>query len=227
VIDHCLVGEPTCREKLGDTIKIGRRASLTAWIEVTGAQGHVAYPDRAKNPLPALLEILRRLDARHLDDGTNVFQPSNLEIIDIEVGNHAVNVIPAKAVGRINIRFNDQQSSDDLRKWITETASAVGKELGRETALRFAGQGDAFFFEPGEFAGLVAEAVEEVTGLKPEFSTSGGTSDARFIKDVCPVAEFGLVGQTMHKVDERVPLADLEALTRVCPGVLKRYFSRP
>jgi len=225
VIDHCLVGEPTNREVLGDMIKIGRRASLTAWIEVTGVQGHVAYPDRAKNPVPTLLEILRRLDARHLDDGTNVFQPSNLEVTDIEVGNHAVNVIPAKATGRINIRFNDRQTSEGLRKWIAETAQSVGKELGREVAVRFAGQGDAFFFEPGDFAGLIAEAVKEVTGVTPEFSTSGGTSDARFIKDVCPVAEFGLVGQTMHKVDERVPLTDLEALTKIFHGVLTRYFA--
>jgi len=225
VIDHCLVGEPTNREVLGDMIKIGRRASLSAWIEVTGVQGHVAYPDRANNPVPALLEILRRLDARHLDDGTNVFQPSNLEVTDIEVGNHAVNVIPARALGRVNIRFNDRQTSDGLRKWIAETAQDVGNELGREVAVRFAGQGDAFFFEPGDFAGLIAGAVTEVTGVTPEFSTSGGTSDARFIKDVCPVAEFGLVGQTMHKVDERVPLTDLEALTKIFQGVLTRYFA--
>jgi len=225
VIDHCLVGEPTNREVLGDMIKIGRRASLSAWIEVTGVQGHVAYPDRAKNPVPALLEILRRLDARHLDDGTNVFQPSNLEVTDIEVGNHAVNVIPAKATGRINIRFNDRQTSEDLRKWIAETAQEVAREQGREVAVRFAGQGDAFFFEPGDFAGLIAEAVKDVTGVTPEFSTSGGTSDARFIKDVCPVAEFGLVGQTMHKVDERVSLTDLEALTKIFHGVLMRYFA--
>jgi len=226
VIDHCLVGEPTSRETLGDTIKIGRRASLSAWIEVTGVQGHVAYPDRAKNPVPALLEVLHRLKARHLDDGTDVFQPSNLEVTDIEVGNHAVNVIPAKATGRINIRFNDLQSSDELRKWVTDTSSEVGREMDREVIVRFAGQGDAFFFEPGKFAGLIADAVKEVTGQVPEFSTSGGTSDARFIKDVCPVAEFGLIGQTMHKIDERVPLADLNALRQIFLGVLNRYFAK-
>ena len=223
-IDHCLVGEPTNREALGDTIKIGRRASLTAWIEVTGVQGHVAYPDRARNPVPALLEVLRRLDAKELDQGTDVFQPSNLEITDVHVGNEARNVIPAKATGRINIRFNDQQRASDLRQWIEATAADVARETGREIEVRFAGQGDAFYFAPGDFAGLVAEAVNEVTGRTPEFSTGGGTSDARFIKDVCPVAEFGLVGQTMHQVDERVPLSDLENLRRIYLGVLARYF---
>ncbi len=225
VIDHCLVGEPTNRDKLGDMMKIGRRASLTAWIEVAGTQGHVAYPDRAKNPVPALLEVLRRLEARHLDDGTDVFQPSNLEITDVHVGNEARNVIPARATGRINIRFNDQQRAEDLRKWISDTAHAVAKETNRYVEVRFAGQGDAFFFAPGDFAGLLASSIEEVTEITPEFSTSGGTSDARFIKDVCPVAEFGLVGQTMHQVDERVSLGDLETLTQIYCRVLTRYFS--
>lgn len=226
VIDHCLVGEPTNREILGDMIKIGRRASLSAWIEVGGIQGHVAYPDRAKNPVPALLEILRRLEGRQLDEGTDVFQPSNLEITDLEVGNTAVNVIPAKAVGRINIRFNDRQTAEGLRAWITETADAVAAEFGRNVSVRFAGQGDAFYFEPSAFAGAIADAAEEVTGRRPAFSTSGGTSDARFIKDVCPVAEFGLVGRTMHKVDERVPLKDIDDLTRIYAGVLERYFAK-
>jgi len=224
-IDHCLVGEPTNRETLGDMIKIGRRASLSAWIEVGGVEGHVAYPERAKNPLPALTEILKRLNAREFSDATDTFQPSNLEITDIEVGNSAVNVIPAKATGRINIRFNDQQSSDDLRKWITETAEKTAEELDRTVSVRFAGQGDAFYFEPGEFAEMIAASAQDVTGRRPEFSTSGGTSDARFIKDVCPVAEFGLVGQTMHKIDERVALAELEALTQIYEKVLTRYFA--
>ncbi len=225
VLDHCLVGEPTSRETLGDTIKIGRRASLTAWFEVTGTEGHVAYPERASNPVPALLEILRRLEAHAFDDATDVFQPSNLEITDIEVGNPAVNVIPAKAVSRINIRFNDRQSADRLRAWLEETAKDVAGEWGRQVSVRFAGQGDAFYFEPGTFAGLVADSIEAVTGQRPEFSTSGGTSDARFIKDICPVAEFGLVGRTMHKIDERVPLTDLEALTQIYLAVLTRYFA--
>jgi len=225
-IDHCLVGEPTNREVLGDTIKIGRRASLSAWIEVTGVEGHVAYPERAKNPAPVLLEILNRLKARAFDDGTDVFQPSNLEITDLDIGNPAVNVIPAKATGRINIRFNDRQRAEDLRAWIDDTAQEVSKAHGVSVHVRFAGQGDAFFFEPGEFAGLIAESVEAVVGRRPEFSTSGGTSDARFIKDICPVAEFGLVGQTMHKVDERVALDDLEQLTQIYAAVLTKYFAQ-
>ncbi len=224
-IDHCLVGEPTNRSSLGDMMKIGRRASLSAWVTVEGVQGHVAYPDRAKNPVPALMEILSRLTARTLDEGTNRFEPSNLEVTDIDVGNKAVNVIPARAVGRINIRFNDQQSSTDLRDWIEQVAKDVAAEMDRKAHVRFAGQGDAFYFEPGDFAGLVADAVEEETAQRPEYSTGGGTSDARFIKDVCPVAEFGLVGASMHKVDEQVSLKDLEALTRIYHSVLKRYFA--
>lgn len=225
VIDHCLVGEPTNREQLGDMMKIGRRASLSAWIEVEGVQGHVAYPDRAKNPVPCLIEILRRLAARELDQGTEHFQPSNLEITDVRTGNDAVNVIPARATGRINIRFNPEQRAGDLRAWIAEVAGEVGAVYGRDVAVRFAGAGDAFYFEPSEFTEMIAASVEETTGRRPEYSTSGGTSDARFIKDVCPVAEFGLVGQTMHKVDERVALADLEALTRIYQGVLQKYFA--
>jgi len=224
-IDHCLVGEPSNRAQLGDMIKIGRRASLSSWITVNGVQGHVAYPDRAKNPVPCLMEILNRLIARKLDDGTTHFEPSNLEVTNLEVGNSAVNVIPARAIGRINIRFNDAQSADDLRAWIEETAATVGAEMGLDTEARFAGAGDAFYFEPGDFASLIADAAEAETGLRPEYSTGGGTSDARFIKDVCPVAEFGLVGASMHKVDEQVSLADLKSLTNIYQSVLTRYFA--
>jgi len=226
-IDHCLVGEPSNRAVLGDMIKIGRRASLSAWVTVDGAQGHVAYPAHAKNPVPCLMEILNQLIARELDQGTEHFEPSNLEVTDLEVGNKAVNVIPARAVGRINIRFNDSQSADNLRSWIEKTAGDVGGQMDRQTSVRFAGAGDAFYFEPGEFAGLIADAIEKECGHRPEFSTGGGTSDARFIKDVCPVAEFGLVGATMHKVDEQVSVADIETLSRIYHDVLTRYFAAP
>ena len=225
VIDHCLVGEPTNVAELGDMMKIGRRASLTAWVEVEGVQGHVAYPDRAKNPVPCLIEILRRLASRELDQGTEHFQPSNLEITDVHTGNEARNVIPGKATGRINIRFNSEQRADDLRAWIAEISREVGGVYACDVKVSFAGAGDAFYFEPSAFTEMVAGSIEEVTGRRPEYSTGGGTSDARFIKDVCPVAEFGLVGQTMHKVDERVAIADLTALTEIYQRVLARYFS--
>jgi succinyl-diaminopimelate desuccinylase len=194
---------------------------------VTGVQGHVAYPDRAKNPVPALMEILRRLTDHRLDDGTDVFQPSNLEITNIDVGNTAVNVIPATATGRINIRFNDRQTAAGLREWIEDTAQAAAKEWDREVTVRFAGQGDAFHFEPGDFAARIADAAEAVVGRRPEYSTTGGTSDARFIKDVCPVAEFGLVGRTMHQVDERAAVKDIEDLSAIYLRILQSYFTAP
>lgn len=217
VLDHCLVGEPTNREVLGDMAKIGRRASLNARIEVTGVQGHVAYPDRARNPVPVLVDILSKLLARKLDQGTDHFQPSNLEVTDLEVGNPATNVIPAKASARLNIRFNDLHKAGDLRDWISQVA-------GTDATVTFMGHGDAFVTAPGPFTDIIAGSIEAVLGRAPELSTSGGTSDARFIKDHCPVAEFGLVGKTMHQVDERVAVADMEALTRIYGEVLTRYF---
>ena len=223
-IDHCLVGEPTNPMQLGDMIKIGRRGSLSAWITVRGVQGHVAYPHLAANPVPPLLEILRRLEARELDRGNDHFQPSNLEITSVDVGNPATNVIPAEASAILNIRFNDTHDSDGLSDWIRRECTAVCDEMGVTPALRFHVTGEAFLTPPGTLSTQLADAVEAVLGRRPELSTSGGTSDARFIKDHCPVVEFGLVGQSMHKVDEHASVQDVVALTEIYDLLLSSYF---
>ncbi len=222
--DHCILGEPSNREAVGDTIKIGRRGSLNGVLTVTGRQGHVAYPQRAENPIRGLVNLVTALMDEPLDSGSAHFQPSHLEFTSVDVGNPTVNLIPAKAQARFNIRFNDRHSQDSLRALIEQRAAkaAAGK-------VRFAfewepSNADVFAVETGPFTDLVASAITEVTGRKPELSTSGGTSDARFIKDRCPVVEFGLVGQTMHQVDERVALADLTALTAIYRRVLEKYF---
>jgi succinyl-diaminopimelate desuccinylase len=207
--DLCLVGEPTSVARLGDTIKIGRRGSLNAWIEVAGREGHVAYPHLADNPVPKLVALLAELDALALDDGTDWFQPSNLEITDLTVGNPATNVIPPKASGRVSIRFNDRHTGEGLARRIVEIAERHGG------TARVVVSGEAFLTEPGAFSDLVAAAVEAETGIAPELSTSGGTSDARFLKALCPVIEFGLCNATMHKRDEAVAIADLDALARI------------
>jgi len=207
--DLCLVGEPTSVNRLGDMMKIGRRGSVNAWFEVEGREGHVAYPHLADNPIPRLVALLADLDAMELDDGNDWFQPSNLEITEIEVGNRATNVIPARATGRISIRFNDHHSGTELSRRVTEIAQKHG------ASARPVISGEPFLTPPGEFSALVAAAVEAETGLVPEASTSGGTSDARFLKDVCPVIEFGLLNATMHKRDEAVAIDDLEALARI------------
>jgi succinyl-diaminopimelate desuccinylase len=223
--DHCIVGEPSNPEALGDMIKIGRRGSLFAIVTVEGRQGHVAYPDRAANPIPVLLDILARLTERPLDAGNAHFQPSNLAITSVDVGNAATNVIPQTATGRFNIRFNDEHTLDGLKAWIEGIAAAAAKP-GITAAVTWArGNSQSFITKPGPFVAMVSEAIAEVTGRQPELSTSGGTSDARFIKDYCPVIEFGLVGQTMHAVDERVPVADLTALTAVYRRIIDRYFA--
>ncbi len=219
--DMCLVGEPTSARKLGDMMKIGRRGSLNAWITVNGAQGHVAYPDRADNPIRRLVPALQALQARHLDSGTDWFTASNLEITDLGVGNTATNVIPAQARARLNIRFNDTHRGEDLARWIRETVAAHAPSA--EVTIRISGE--AFLTEPGALSTLVAGAVEAETGLKPELSTSGGTSDARFIRRLCPVVEFGLPGQSMHKVDELAAVADIEALARIYDRLLQRAFA--
>ena len=219
VPDLCLVGEPTSRI-LGDTIKIGRRGSMNAWITVNGAQGHVAYPDRADNPVTRLIAILTAAKARVLDTGTAWFQPSNLEITDISVGNQATNVIPAQARARLNIRFNDCHKGADLEAWLR----ALVAEHAPASHVEIRISGEAFLTAPGALSNLVAGAITEITGLTPELSTSGGTSDARFIRRLCPVVEFGLPGQTMHKVDESVAVADLAALAEIYDGVLRRVF---
>lgn len=223
VPDLCLVGEPTSARTLGDTIKIGRRGSLNAWITVNGAQGHVAYPDRADNPVTRLVAILAELKARQLDTGSDWFQPSNLEVTDVTVGNPATNIIPAQASARLNIRFNDMQHGPDLEAWLREVVAAHAPSA--EVLVRISGE--AFLTEPGPLSALVAEAIAAVTGVTPHLSTSGGTSDARFIRRLCPVVEFGLVGTSMHRIDESVAVADIEALTEIYAGVLARVFQRP
>lgn len=225
-IDHCLVGEPTNEGRLGDTIKIGRRASLTADIRFTGVQGHSAYPQRAKNPIPALVALLDRWVKSALDEGTEHFQASTLEIVTIDVGNPASNVIPASAFARINIRFNDSHSHASLRERLKREAEEAARSAGLVCEVSFMGHGEPFVTAPGPFTEILSRAVQEVTGVSPRLSTSGGTSDARFIHHVAPVAEFGLVGASMHKIDEHVPLADLEALTAIYERILELYFER-
>ncbi len=207
--DLCLVGEPTSVNRLGDMMKIGRRGSVNIWIEVEGMQGHVAYPHLADNPLPKLVAILAELDALVLDEGTDWFQPSNLEITDLEVGNPAHNVIPAKAVARISIRFNDQHSGASL----SEKVDAIAQRHGG--IARPIISGEPFLTPPGEFSQIISDAVEAETGIAPEASTTGGTSDARFLRAVCPVIEFGLCNATMHKRDEAVAVEDLHTLSRI------------
>lgn len=207
--DLCLVGEPTSVNRLGDMVKIGRRGSVNIWITVDGAQGHVAYPHLADNPLPKLVAILSELDALMLDTGTSWFQPSNLEITDISVGNTATNVIPAKGEARVSIRFNDLHSGKSL----SDRVCAIAKKHGG--AARPVISGEPFLTEPGAFSKLVAAAVEAETGIAPELSTTGGTSDARFLRAVCPVIEFGLCNATMHKRDEAAAISDLDALARI------------
>lgn len=221
VPDLCLVGEPTCVRTLGDCIKVGRRGSLNAWITVNGAQGHVAYPDRADNPVRRLVRILADLQAHRLDDGNDWFAPSNLEVVDLEVGNPATNVIPARASARLNIRFNDLHRGPALAGWIEQVVA--GHAPSADVRIRISGE--AFLTEPGFFSALVADAVEAVTGMKPALSTSGGTSDARFIRRLCPVVEFGLPGASMHKVDETAAVADIDRLADVYDEVLKRVFT--
>jgi len=219
----CVVGEPTNPRQLGDMAKIGRRGSINGTITVTGVEGHVAYPHLADNPIPKLVRLLAALDALQLDEGTAHFQPSNLEITTVDVGNGATNVIPRVASARFNIRFNDRHTGASLDALVRRTLDATGIAYDLETRT----SGEAFLTQPGELSTVVAEAVEDVIGRRPELSTSGGTSDARFIARYCPVMEFGLVGETMHKADEKVRVEDLESLTRIYHGMLRRFFKTP
>ncbi len=221
VPDHCLVGEPTSRHRLGDMVKIGRRGSVNVWIRVAGAQGHVAYPHMADNPVRHLVSILHALQARELDTGNAWFDPSNLEITDMTVGNPATNVIPAMAEARLNIRFNDEHTGAELVQWIETVAARETAGASVEAKI----SGEAFLTEPGDFSALLADAIRAETGVETEFSTSGGTSDARFIRRLCPVVEFGLPGQSMHKTDEHVAVDDLHALTRIYGRILRTYFA--
>ena len=224
-MSDCLVGEPTCPHELGEMMKIGRRGSMTARITATGVQGHSAYPHRARNPLSALVRLLARLDAEPLDRGTPHFDPSTLAITTIDCGNPAANVIPAQAVAVVNIRFNDTHSGDTLSAWLRSEAEAVAEATGVGIGLSISVAGESFLTPPGALCALVARAVEAETGRRPVASTSGGTSDARFVKDHCPVVEFGLVGKTMHQVDERVEVAQIGQLKAIYARILRDYFA--
>ena len=222
---HCLVGEPTCPETFGDMMKIGRRGSMTAIFTATGVQGHSAYPQRARNPLTALVQLLTRLEAAPLDQGTAHFDASTLAITTIDCGNPATNVIPARARATVNIRFNDTHTGASLTHWLHGQAGAVQAQTGVTLDLRVTISGESFLTQPGVLSDLVAKAVQAETGRMPQFSTSGGTSDARFVKAHCPVVEFGLVGKTMHQVDERVEVAQIDKLKAVYARVLRGYFA--
>ena len=226
VIDHCIVGEPTSSGRLGDMVKVGRRGSVNAWITVEGQQGHVAYPQKAANPIPVLIALLSRLEARVLDSGYDGFQPSNLEVTTVDVGNTATNVIPATARARLNIRFNPAHRGADLVRWLEDECHAADASWPGRVELKTLVSGEAFLTEPGPFTDVVAGAVEQALGVAPELSTSGGTSDARFIRALCPVVEFGLVGTTMHAVDERTPVAEVVALAGAYRRIIERYFER-
>ncbi|HEY0913058.1 MAG TPA: succinyl-diaminopimelate desuccinylase [Bradyrhizobium sp.] len=222
--DHCVLGEPSNVEELGDCIKIGRRGSQSGTLYVDGLQGHVAYPHRAANPVPDISRLVVALSDEPLDHGSAQFQPSNLEFTSIDVGNTASNVIPGQARAKFNIRFNDNHTQETLRALVeTRMTKACGNRIRARIEWEYSNS-NVFVTKPGPFTDLAVSAIEEVTGRKPELSTSGGTSDARFISSYCPVIEFGLVGQTMHQIDERTPVSDLEKLTKIYRGVLDRYF---
>ncbi len=225
-IDHCLVGEPTSAARIGDVIKIGRRGSMNVQVSIKGLQGHVAYPRMAKNPIPVMAALIQRLCSRPLDEGSAHFEPSTLAFTTVDVGNAAVNVIPAEARAHFNVRFNDRHTPDSLMTQLRHAADIVQREHGAEIVLTPSVSGVSFLTSPGPFTALLSEAVEAVTGIAPVYSTTGGTSDARFIKDHCPVAELGLVGATMHRTNECASLSDIETLSRIYETVLDRYFAK-
>ena len=225
-ITHCLVGEPSNPDHLGDMIKVGRRGSINCWLTVTGRQGHVAYPDRADNPIPGLMKKLLALSETPLDDGYERFQPSSLQVTDIHIGNPAHNVIPEKATARFNVRFNPNWTGEKIESWVRAMADAVAKETGARYQLETIVSGEAFLTTDMAYLHMLQDAVEETTGRRPELSTSGGTSDARFIKDMAPVAEYGMVGATMHQTDENVAVSDIETLSKTYRLVIERYFER-
>ena len=223
--DHCILGEPSNVEALGDTIKIGRRGSLNGHLIVTGKQGHVAYPERAVNPVHGIVKLIDALKSEPLDTGNENFPPSNLEFVSVDVGNKTVNLIPGEARAQFNIRYNDFHTLESLK---AQLQAGADKASGGKIIFAFSWQpsnAGVFVTKPGPFTELVSDAIAKVTGRKPKLSTSGGTSDARFITAYCPVVEFGLVGQTMHAVDERVALSDLRALTAIYRTIIDRYFA--
>jgi len=224
VLDACLVGEPTNPNELGDMIKIGRRGSLNGYLTVSGTQGHTAYPHLADNPIHLIVKMLETITSKELDQGTDHFQASTIQVSTIDVDNPATNVIPAKARATFNVRFNDLHKATDIERWLREQFDMLTNQTDSSYDLITKVSGEAFLSPPGQLSAVLSGAVTEVIGRTPVLSTSGGTSDARFIKDYCPVAEFGMVGATMHKIDESVKLVDLEALTAIYTTTLKNYF---
>ncbi|HLG80270.1 MAG TPA: succinyl-diaminopimelate desuccinylase [Bradyrhizobium sp.] len=223
--DNCVLGEPSNQDVMGDCIKIGRRGSQSGTLIVEGVQGHVAYPHRAQNPVPDIARLIVAIADEPLDRGSAQFQPSNLEFTSVDVGNTATNVIPGQARAKFNIRYNDLHSQESLRRLVEErVAKAAGNRI-RARIDWLPSNSNVFLTKPGPFTDLAVAAIEGVTGRRPELSTTGGTSDARFIASYCPVIEFGLVGQTMHQVDERASVADIETLTKIYRGILERYFA--
>ena len=222
--DHCLVGEPTCVDQLGDTIKIGRRGSLSFVVTVEGKQGHAAYPHKADNPIPKLARLVERISAAKLDDGNQHFDPSSLAFTSFDVGNPAGNVIPSKATLKLNIRYSPEHDYASLKYWVLTHVEAVKTELGGTWKVNYTEGAEAFLTQPGVFVGLVQDAIEEETGLTAKLSTSGGTSDARFIKDYCPVLEFGPTNATIHQTDERISVEELKATARVYRRIIDAYF---
>ena len=221
----CLVGEPTCPDTMGEMIKIGRRGSLTAWFTTTGRQGHSAYPHRALNPMPAMARLMDRLASHTLDEGTDHFDPSTLAVVTIDTGNPATNVIPAQTRAIVNIRFNDTHTGAALSDWLRAEAAKVDAEFGTTTEVQIKISGESFLTPPGPLSELVSRAVAVETNITPELSTTGGTSDARFVKNHCPVVEFGLVGKRMHAVDERVEIAHVHQLKAIYTRILQDYFA--
>ena len=225
VPDHCLVGEPTCVDDLGDTIKIGRRGSLSFKVTVEGKQGHVAYPEKTDNPVHKLARLVDRISSAKMDEGNAHFGPSTLGVTTFDVGNTATNVVPARATAKFNIRYSTEHNYASLRSWVDAHIADVKKELGGNWIVSSNESAEAFITEPGSFVGLVQDAVEQETGLLPKLSTSGGTSDARFIKDYCPVLEFGPTNATVHQVDERIDVEELKATTRIYRRIIDSYFN--
>ena len=223
-LDMCLVGEPSASASTGDTIKIGRRGSLSGTIHIAGKQGHVAYPHRANNPSNTIIKILKKIKEIKLDKGTKNFQPSNLEITKINIDNHADNVIPGSAEAVFNIRFNNKHSSGSLKRKLNAVFSSITKKSKCKFSIKYEVSGEAFLTKPNKTTYMIQNTIKKITKIKPKLSTAGGTSDARFIKKIAPCLEFGLVGKTMHKIDESVSLSDLKKLTNIYQNILENYF---
>lgn len=225
IINHCIVGEPTCPENIGEMMKIGRRGSMTAYFTIRGVQGHSAYPHRANNPLPIMAKLICDLTSFELDQGSKHFDPSTLAVTTIDTGNLANNVIPAETKATVNIRFNDLHTSKKLSIWLDKVTKRIASENDVEINTEIQVSGESFITALGDFSDLISNSVHLETGIYPEASTSGGTSDARFIKDHCPVVEFGLVGKTMHQIDERVSIDQVYKLKAIYFNIIKNYFA--